>query len=96
MSKASVQLRNGADELDAPSRHPAGKNTVPRAEVGGSLPGASQEQELAFEEKRLRNDRTDTARSEQADQGSKGMDEKNYEMAHRRMVAGRGILRNRG
>ena len=49
-----------------------------------------------FEEKRLSNDGTDTARSEQADQGSKGMDEKNYEMAHRRMVAGRGILRNRG
>ncbi len=38
---------------------------------------------------------TDTARSEQADQGSKEMDEKNHQMARRRMVAGRGILRNR-
>ncbi len=30
------------------------------------------------------------------DKGSKEMDEKNHEMAHRRMVARRGILRNRG
>src|SRR6267378_684467 len=36
---------------------------VPRAEIGGSLPGAIQEQELVFEEKRLSNDGTDTARS---------------------------------
>ncbi len=49
-----------------------------------------------FEEKRLSNDGTDTARSEQADQGSKEMDEKNHEMAHRRMVARREILRDRG
>jgi len=48
-----------------------------------------------FEEKRLRNDGTDTARSEQAGQGSKEMDEKNHQMARRRMVARRGILRNR-
>jgi len=52
------------------------------------LPGAIQEQELVFEEKRLRNDGTDTARSEQADQGSKEMDEKNHQMAHQRIVAG--------
>jgi len=38
--------------------------------MGGSLPGAIQDQELVFEEKRLRNDGTDTARSEQADEGS--------------------------
>ncbi len=37
-----------------------------------------------FEEKRLSNDGTDTARSEQADQGRKEMDEKNHEMAHRK------------
>ena len=49
-----------------------------------------------FEEKRLSNDGTDTARSEQADQGSKEMDKKNHQMAHRRMVARRGILRNHG
>ena len=30
------------------------------------------------------------------DKGSKEMDEKNHEMAHRRMVARRGILKNRG
>src|SRR6267378_4367967 len=30
------------------------------------------------------------------DKGSKEMDEKNHQMAHRRMVARRGILRNRG
>jgi hypothetical protein len=66
------------------------------AEIGGSLAGAIQEQELVFEEKRLSNDGTRTARSEQADQGSKEMDEKNHQMAHRRMVMRRGILRNRG
>ena len=60
------------------------------------MPGAIQEQELVFEEKRLSNDGTDPARSEQAGQGSKEMDEKNHQMAHRRMVARRGILRNRG
>jgi len=64
--------------------------------MGGSLPGAIQEQELVFLEKRLSNDGTDTARSEQAGQGSKEMDEKNHQMAHRRMVAGWGILRNHG
>jgi hypothetical protein len=42
---------------------------------------------LVFEEKRLRNDGTETARSEQADQSSKEMNEKNHQMAHRRMVA---------
>ena len=64
--------------------------------MGGALPGAIQEQELVFEEKQLSNDGTDTARSEQAGQGSKEMDEENHQMAHRRMVARRGILRNRG
>jgi hypothetical protein len=40
-----------------------------------------------FEKKRFRNDGTDTARSEQVDQGSKEMDEKNDHMAHRGTVA---------
>jgi hypothetical protein len=48
------------------------------------------------EEKRLRNYGADAARSEQADQGSKEMDEKNHQVAHRSMVARRGILRNYG
>src|SRR6266566_6067797 len=54
-----------------------------------------QEQELVFEEKRLRKYGTDTARSEQAGQCSDQVDEKNDQIAHRRIVAGRGILRNR-
>jgi hypothetical protein len=60
------------------------------------LPGTVQEQKLVFEEKRLRNDGTDTTRSEQADQSSKEMDEKNHQMAHRRIVARWEILRNHG
>jgi len=55
-----------------------------------------QRQELVLEEKGLSNDGTDTARCEQADQGRKEMDEENHQMAHRRMVARRGILRNSG
>ena len=49
-----------------------------------------------FEEKRLRNDGTDAARTEQPSQDGNEMDEKNGQIAHRRMVAGRGILRNLG
>ncbi len=96
MSKASVQLRNGADELDAPKAPATRRGSGPTRPDWGIVAGASQEQELVFEEKGLSNDGTDAARSEQADQGSKRMDEKNHQMAHRRMVARRGILRNRG
>jgi hypothetical protein len=60
------------------------------------LPGAIHDQELVFEEKRLRNDGTDAARTEQPSQDGNEMDEKNGQIAHRRMVAGRGILRNLG
>jgi hypothetical protein len=60
------------------------------------LPGAIPDQELVFEEKRLRNDGTDAARTEQPSQDGNEMDEKNGQIAHRRMVAGRGILRNLG
>ena len=60
------------------------------------MPGAIQGQELVFEEKGLSNDGMDTARSEQAGQGSKEMGEKNHQMTHRKMAARRGILRNRG
>jgi hypothetical protein len=60
------------------------------------LPGAIPDQELVFEDKRLRNDGTDAARTEQPSQDGNEMDEKNGQLAHRRMVAGRGILRNLG
>jgi len=60
------------------------------------LPGAIHDQELVPEEKRLRNYGADAARSDQADQGSKEMDEKDHQVAHRSMVARRGILRNYG
>ena len=42
-----------------------------------------------LEEKRLRNDGTGAARSEQASQGSDEVDEKNDQIAHQRIVAGR-------
>ena len=45
---------------------------------------------MVFQEKRLRNHATDTARSEQTDQRSKEMDEKNHQMTRRRIVAGEG------
>jgi hypothetical protein len=60
------------------------------------MPGAIHDQKLVPEEKRLRNYGADAARSEQADQDSKEMDEKNRQMAHRSMVARRGILRDDG
>src|SRR6516164_478645 len=59
-----------------------------------SVPGAIHDQELVLEEERLRNYGTGAARSEQAGQGSDEVDEKNDQIAHHRIVAGRGILRN--
>ena len=53
-SRASVRLRNGADELVAP-RVPSSRQEYGPTEIGGSLAGAIQEQELVFEEKRLSN-----------------------------------------
>jgi hypothetical protein len=49
-----------------------------------------------LEDKGLRNYGTDAARTEQAGQGSKEMDKKNNQIAHRRIVAGREILGNIG
>ena len=49
-----------------------------------------------FEEKGVCNEGTDSARTEQPSQDGNEMDEKNGQIAHRRMVAGRGILRNLG
>jgi hypothetical protein len=46
-----------------------------------------------LEDKGLRNYGTDAARTEQAGQGSNEMDKKNDQIAHRRIVAGREILR---
>jgi len=56
------------------------------------LPGAIHDQDLVPKEKRLRNWGTDAARSEQAGQGGDAVDEKNDQIVHRRIVAGRGIL----
>src|ERR1700751_3104138 len=58
--------------------------------------GASHDQELVLEDKGLRNYGTDAARTEQAGQGSNEMDKKNDQIAHRRIVAGREILRKYG
>ena len=49
-----------------------------------------------LEQKRLRDEGTDAARTEQARQGSNKMDKKNDQVAHRRIVAGREILRKYG
>jgi hypothetical protein len=51
---------------------------------------------LVLEDKGLRNYGTDAARTEQACQGSKEMDKKKNQIAHRRIVAGREILRKYG
>src|SRR6266566_4841050 len=61
-----------------------------------SLPGAIHDQELVLDDKRLRNYGTDAARTEQASQGSNEVDKKNDQIAHRRIVAGREILRKYG
>jgi hypothetical protein len=53
-------------------------------------------QELVLEEKRLRNDGAGAARSEQAGQGRDEVDEKNDQIAHHRIVAGREITRHYG
>jgi hypothetical protein len=58
--------------------------------------GAIQDQELMLEQKRLGNDGTGTARSEQASQGSDEMDEKDDQIAHHRILAGREIPTNYG
>ena len=60
------------------------------------MPGAIHDQELVLEEERLRNYGTGATRSEQAGQGGDEVDEKNDQIAHHRIVAGRGILRNLG
>jgi hypothetical protein len=57
------------------------------------VPGAIQDQELMLEQKRLGNDGTGIARSEQASQGSDEMDEKDDQIAHHRILAGRGFQR---
>jgi hypothetical protein len=57
---------------------------------------AGSDQELVPEDKGLRNYGTDAARTEQAGQGSEEMDKKNDQIAHRRIVAGREILRKYG
>jgi hypothetical protein len=51
------------------------------------LPGAIHDQELVFEEKRLRNDGTDPTRTEQPSQDGNEMDEKNGHRAGRSMEA---------
>ena len=49
-----------------------------------------------FQEKRLRDQGTDATRSEQPGQRGDQVDNKNGQIAHRRIVAGWEILRNHG
>jgi hypothetical protein len=54
------------------------------------------DQQLVFEEKGLRNEGPDPARTEQLSHGGNEMDEENGKIAHQGIVAGRRILRNPG
>jgi hypothetical protein len=58
--------------------------------------GSDSREELVFQEKRLRDQGTDATRSEQPGQRGDQVDNKNGQIAHRRTVAGREILRNHG
>ena len=66
-----------ADQSDAPTAPSSRPGCGPTRIDWGSLPGAVHDQELVFEEKRLRNYGTDAARSDQTGQGTDQMDEKN-------------------
>jgi hypothetical protein len=90
--RASAQGQSGADEWDA-ARTPASRQG---SGDSAPVPGAIQDQELMLEQKRLGNDGTGTARSEHASQGSDEMDEKDDQIAHHRIPAGRGIPTNYG
>jgi hypothetical protein len=73
--RASAQGQSGADEWDA-ARTPASRQgSGPTRTDSAPVSGAIQDQELMLEQKRLGNDGTGTARSEQASQGSDEMDE---------------------
>jgi hypothetical protein len=64
--------------------------------IGRSLPGAIQDEDLVLEEKRLRNEGTEPAGAEQPSQDGDEIDERNGQIAHQRIVAGRRILRSLG
>jgi hypothetical protein len=91
-----VQLRNGEGGLDAPRAPASRQGCGPPRMIGRSLPGAIRDQELVFQEKRLRDQGTDATRSEQPGQRGDQVDNKNGQIAHRRIVAGWEILRNHG
>src|ERR1700722_18891598 len=73
-----------------PERQPASKNPVRHGQIRRSLPGAIQDQELMLKQKRLGNEGTGTAWSEQTSQGSDEMDQKDDQIAHHKIVAGCG------
>ena len=91
-----MQLRNGEGGLDAPRAPASRQGCGPPRIIGRSLAGAIHDQELVFQEKRLRDQGTDATRSEQPGQRGDQVDNKNGQIAHRRIVAGWEILRNYG
>ena len=93
-SRASAQWQSGAGEWGQPERQPAGKDPVRRGQIRRSLAGAIQDQELMLKQKRLGNKGMGTARSEQTSQASDEMDQKDDQIAHHRIVAGREIPTN--
>jgi len=74
------------------SRQVCGPRWIDWAIAAGNDSGSG----AGVEEKRLRDEGTDAARTEQPSQGGEQVDRKNGQIAHRRMVAGWRILRNLG
>jgi hypothetical protein len=66
---------------------PAGDEPIREAEVGSSVSGTIEDQQLMFDEDGLGNYRTDAARLRQSGDGGDEVDENDHEIAHFRMVA---------
>ena len=64
-----------------------GDNAIGRTQVGRTLASAIEDQELMFDEEGLGTYGTDAARPRQSGDGCQEMDEKDYEIAHLRIVA---------
>lgn len=73
----------GPDEKSAQT----GYQAVGCAEIGCSLPGSIEDEELVFDENGLGDHRTQAAGPQQPGEGGDDMDEKDEEMAHLRSIA---------
>src|ERR1700736_2085520 len=82
--------------VDAARATASRQDPIRREQIRRSVPGAIQDQELMLEQKRLGNEGTGTARSEQASQGSDEVDEKHDQILHHRILAGLEVPQNYG